>query len=222
LKDSKGPFDWFQALFSKRKKSEEESPKEKKSIFLYVQVVLILGIAIMLASNFITSDQGLSTEQALPVFNEKEESKDVEAFGRRNDSTDQSIVDYEKNYENQIKEALESIAGVEDVTVVVNVDASERKIYEKNYVTQKQITDETDREGGKRIVEDSSKDEKLVIIRNGEKEVPIIQETKKPAIRGVLVVAKGADNIQVKKWIVEAVTRALDIPSHRVAVMPKK
>ena len=77
-------------------------------------------------------------------------------------------------------------------------------------------------EGGKRKVEDQSREEQLVIIQEGEKEIPVVTETKKPAIRGVLVVAKGADNIQVKKWIIEAVTRSLDVPSHRVAVMPKK
>ena len=54
------------------------------------------------------------------------------------------------------------------------------------------------------------------------KEGPIISETKKPSVRGVLVVAKGAENIQIKKWIIEAVTRSLDVPSHRVSVMPKK
>ncbi len=64
-------------------------------------------------------------------------------------------------------------------------------------------------------------DEQLVIIRNGDKEVPIVIETKKPEIRGVVVVAQGAENIEVKKWIIEAVTRALGVPSHRVAVMPK-
>ena len=39
---------------------------------------------------------------------------------------------------------------------------------------------------GKRKVQESSTDEQLVIIRNGEKEVPIVVETKKPDIRGVL------------------------------------
>jgi stage III sporulation protein AG len=61
-----------------------------------------------------------------------------------------------------------------------------------------------------------------VIIQEGEKEVPIVLETKKPEIRGVLIVAKGADNIQIEKWIKESVTRLLDVPSHRVSVMPKK
>ena len=111
---------------------------------------------------------------------------------------------------------------LQDVKVVIYVDASEKKEFEKNKVTQKQVTEETDQEGGKREVEDTSVDEQLVIIKNGDKEGPIVVETKKPKVSGVLVVAKGAENIQVKKWIIEAVTRALDVPSHRVSVMPKK
>jgi stage III sporulation protein AG len=38
----------------------------------------------------------------------------------------------------------------------------------------------------------------------------------------VLIVAKGADDVRVKKEIIEAVTRVLDVPSHRVAVSAKK
>lgn len=161
----------------------------------------------------------------LPVFNnekEKQVNEDVPAFGQKSTKQNDIIKTYEDAYENQLKEALEGIQGVGDVTVVVNVDATEKQILEKNSKTQTQTTDETDREGGKRNVEDSSKEDSLVIIREGDNEVPIVVETKKPEIRGVLIVAKGADNIQVKKWIVEAVTRALDVPSHRVAVMPKK
>ena len=62
----------------------------------------------------------------------------------------------------------------------------------------------------------------MIIIRNGDEETPLVVATKKPDIRGVLVVAKGADNLQIKKWIVEAVTRVLNVPSYRVAVLPKK
>ncbi|WP_163102633.1 stage III sporulation protein AG [Peribacillus alkalitolerans] len=222
MNKDKGPLSWLQSLIMKKKDEEGRPEQEKKpSMHLYVLVVLVIGAAIMMASNFITKSSQDASKSSLPVFKE-EQSQDVEVFGRSGQKADPTIADYERTYENQIKEALETITGVDDVTVVVNVDSSERKVYEKNLVTQKQVTDETDREGGKRVVEDSSKDEKLVIIRNGEKEVPIVQETKKPNIRGVLVVAKGADNIQIKKWIVEAVTRALDVPSHRVAVMPKK
>lgn len=220
MKDNNPFMKWIKKVLKKEKQPNDEEQNKKPSLYLYMLVVLVLGVVFMMGSEFLTKNSKTSSETALPVF--KEESQDVETFGQKSNKAEKTIADYERTFENQIKEALETIAGVKDVTVVVNVDATEKKIYEKNRVTQKQITDETDREGGKRTVEDSSTDEQIVIVRNGEKEVPIVQVTEKPVVRGVLVVAKGADNITVKKWIVEAVTRALDIPSHRVAVMPKK
>ncbi|KHF31104.1 hypothetical protein LR68_00052 [Anoxybacillus sp. BCO1] len=97
-----------------------------------------------------------------------------------------------------------------------------KNVLEKNVTVQKKRTMEEDKEGGKRQIEDESTDEKIVIVRKGDGETPLVLQTKKPDIRGVLVVAKGADQVQVKKWIVEAVTRTLNVPSHRVAVLPKK
>lgn len=203
--------------------SKENQPDKKPGKYHYLLLVLLFGAAIMLISNMFFSEDEASSE--LQVFNSNEEKssdEEVAAFGQKQGESTGTITDYEKMYENQIKEALDSIAGVDDASVVVNVDATEKKVLQKNTTTQSQTTDETDREGGKRVVEDASKEEQLVIIREGDKEVPIIIETKKPAIRGVLIVAKGAENIQVKKMIIEAVTRALDVPSHRVSVMPKK
>jgi stage III sporulation protein AG len=218
MKQEKGPLSWLKKLLSK----EEETTDKKKGKYPYLILVLLFGTGFMLISNLLSN--GNANNEAVPTFGNREEEKqaDVETFGQKNSDKDPLIDDYEKTYEAQLKEALDTIVGVDDVTVVVNVDSSESKVFEKNRNTQTQLTDETDREGGKRKVEDQSTEEQLVIIQNGEKEVPIVTETKKPEIRGVLVVAKGADNIQVKKWIIEAVTRALDVPSHRVAVMPKK
>jgi len=209
---------WFKKQFFK-----DDQTNHKKGKYIYLIVVLTLGTMIMLISNVFIKNE--SSQNALPTFKNNASSQteeNVETFGQKNSSGNSVISDYERAYEVQLKEALDSIVGVSDVSVVVNVDATEKQVLEKNRKSQKQLTDETDREGGKRKVEDQSIDEQLVIIQNGEKEVPIVVETKKPAIRGVLVVAKGADNIQVKKWIVEAVTRSLDVPSHRVSVLPKK
>ncbi len=217
MDNEKGPITWLKKIFSK-----EDAADKKSGKYQYLLLVLLFGAAIMLISNIIFKDDKQNT--SLPAFKNSEEKveEDVAVFGQKQTEGNELIAVYERAYEAQIKEALDAIIGVEDVTVVVNVDATEKKVLEKNRTNKTQSTDETDREGGKRKVEDQSKEEQIVIIRNGEKEVPIVLETKKPVIRGVLVVAKGADNIQVKKWIIEAVTKALDVPSHRVAVMPKK
>ncbi|MFJ7637157.1 stage III sporulation protein AG [Peribacillus sp. NPDC097206] len=223
MNKDKGPLSWLNKLLNKD--PDQKDPQDKKpSMYIYALIVVLLGVGIMMAGNLLTTTNqaGKITGDKAVFSNNKQEEEDVETFGQKNQTDFKSTKDYEVYLANEMKEALESIVGVEDVKVVIYVDASEKKVYERNKTTQKQVTQETDQEGGKRTVEDTSVDEQLVLIKNGEKEGPIISETQKPSVRGVLVVAKGADNIQIKKWIVEAVTRSLDVSSHRVSVMPKK
>ena len=196
----------------------------KKPPYRNIAILFLAGILLMISSLFI--NRGHETENTTNAVFETA-SKDVnkeaaETFSSAGSKKAGTIASIEKAYESELKDTLETMSGVSDVSVIVNVDSTEEKVYEKNAVSQHQITEETDRDGGERKVEDFSTDEKVVVIREGDKEVPLIQQTKKPTIRGVLIVAKGAGNMSVKKEIVEAVTRVLDVPSHRVAVSAKK
>lgn len=207
-------FQFLRNLF----KGNEKDEKEKKISAKFLIILLILGIILMFSSNLFKAK-----EQEVPVLkSQTEQAKDVPTFGQKNSDNKSSIDKYEKEYEQQLKEALESVAGVKDVTIEINLDSSEEKILDKNTVKRSQTTDETDKEGGKRKVGDESTDEKTVIVRQGDKEAPIILRENKPKVRGVLVVAKGVDNLQVKQMVIEAVTRMLEVPSHRVSVLPKK
>lgn len=197
-----------------------QSNSKKPSKYQYFILVLVLGVAFMLASNLFTSGEE-QANNVLPASSTTSEES-TEVFKQSKGGRTDSISDYEAEYENQLKEALETIAGVGTVSVVVNVESAGEKIVEKNRVIGNQKTKETDREGGQREVEDQSTDEQVVIIQDGEKEAPLVVQTKKPEIRGVLVVAQGADNIHIKKTIIESVTRVLGVPSHRVAVAAKK
>lgn len=216
MDNNKGPLSWLKNLLSKDENSEKKLGK-----YQYLILVLCIGAAFMVVSNVLFTGNS-SPLDSPAIKNIAEDPEEVAAFGQNKNTDNKSISNYEESYEKQLKKALEEMLGINDVTVVVNIDSTDKKVLEKNRVSKSQTTEETDREGGQRKVQDTQIDEQLVIIRNGEKEVPIVVETKKPEIRGVLVVAKGSESIQVKKLIVEAVTRALGVPSHRVAVMPKK
>src|SRR5690625_6556456 len=48
----------------------------------------------------------------------------------------------------------EKIQGVSEVEVMVNLDSTNVKVYEKNLITGQQTTDESDKNGGTRKVED--------------------------------------------------------------------
>ncbi|MFK4997693.1 stage III sporulation protein AG [Bacillus sp. N9] len=149
-------------------------------------------------------------------------SEEVETFAKKDSDKNDEMKQLEDQYENQLKEALEGIVGVSHVSVVVHVGSTEQKVFEKNTILRNQTTSEEDKEGGTRQIEDQSQEEELVLINEGERDTPVVKEIRKPEIKGVLIVAGGAENIQVKKWIIEAVTRLLDVPSHKVAVIPKK
>ncbi|WP_227938484.1 stage III sporulation protein AG [Alkalihalobacillus deserti] len=207
---------WLQNLFKKQDKG-----KKRRLPLHYVLLLGCVGLALMITGNLLTNPAG-DEEHSLPAFNEEKEEEDEPVFKRGSSVEPNSMQDYEMRYENQLKEQLEQIIGISDVSVMINLADTERNVYERNTNEKQQHTDETDREGGTRKVEDISRDEQLVIIRNGEKEEPILVQTEKPSIRGVLVVAKGVENAQVKSWVVEAVSRSLDVPTHRVSVMPKK
>ncbi|MBM7097288.1 MULTISPECIES: stage III sporulation protein AG [Alteribacter] len=201
--------------------------KWKKVNVKYLLLLLFLGIFFMIVSNVFTEsgdDESMLPVSGLETENksEKQEPEAEPVFKSSGSDGPLSMGDYEALYEAQLKKALEQMMGVSEVTVFVNLAETERQVYQTNINSKEQTTDETDREGGKRQVQDVTKDEQVVIIRSGDKEEPLIQRVEKPDVKGVLIVAKGVDNIQVKTSVVEAVSRALDVPSHRVSVMPKK
>lgn len=216
MNDKKGPLDWLKEKLLPDKESNAGNKKNNKT--QYFLILLVFGIAFMLISDFWKSSH--KTESSAVTNQVSEE--DVATFGSKSKDESGSMKAYEEQYENELRDVLEQIAGVGKVSVIVTVEATESKVYEKNTVRQNQTTTETDNKGGERKVDDISEDEKLVIIRDGDKEVPLVTETRKPKISGVLVVAEGAKNISIKSNIIESVTRVLDVPSHKVSVQAKK
>lgn len=198
---------------------KDENNKSNRML-QYIVVLFMLGVVLMIVSNFFRDEpkqQMLSAATEIAADTETEE-----VFGHKEQQEPLTIAEYEKRYAEQLKETLEAIVGVNNVSVMINVDTTAVKVYEKNISAKNQVTNETDSEGGKRTVEDLSKDEQIVIVRSGDAETPVLVNMKKPAIRGALIVAEGAENIHVKKMIVDAATKVLDVPVHKVAVLPKK
>lgn len=174
----------------------------------------------MLFSHFMTNQQPKTDKQAVSVFNQKDPNK-VTAVKSKADKDVTSIGGYEKYYSEHIKKILEQVTGVGKVSVMVTLESSEKKIYQENQKTQNNSTEETDKSGGKRAVNETSVDSQVVIIGDGTNKGPVVIGQQKPEIKGVAVVAEGADNPTIRSWIMEAVSTVLDIPNYKVEVLPK-
>ncbi|MCG7406302.1 stage III sporulation protein AG [Paenibacillus sp. ACRRX] len=128
----------------------------------------------------------------------------------------------EKSFETRIRSILEEIVGVGQVEVLVTIDSTEEMVIQRNNKDSQQVTEETDANGGKRHTTQYSRDGEIVMTEQSNSHSPIVTKRIKPKVRGVVVVAKGAENAVVKQLIVDAVEKGLNVPSYRISVVPRK
>lgn len=109
---------------------------------------------------------------------------------------------------------LAEIDGAGSVEVSVTLSSKGIKTYATNDRDERRQTDESGR--STTIEESSTRD---VAVSSGN---PLLLEERMPEILGVLVVADGAGNPQVKENLTDATATLLNISPHRVTVMPRE
>ncbi len=213
MSDDKKKNDWLTSILKPTKEGKKLNRKSQ-----YILLILGFGVAMMLIQNLIQSPEPTS---GMNIAAGEQESKPTFSMGKSDDPSS-LIRELEEHYENQLKELLDEMIGVQDAEVMVILDSTFRKIVEKEISKQESTTDETDKNGGKRKSTTSQLDEKVIIIDGKDGKEPFIISVEKPKVTGVLIVADGAENLQVKNWIIEAVSKVFDMPSHKVSVLAKK
>ncbi|TFE29891.1 stage III sporulation protein AG [Cohnella luojiensis] len=197
-------------------------PRRVKA-FRWLVLIGLIGAALLLAASLLnvkqldpSKDPGLSPPR-------DEDIPQEETFLGTEERKGTTFAEIETEYEGRLKELLERIVGVGTADVLVTVDSTEETIVQLNEKMMSTITEETDRNGAKRHITDISKDGQVVLyeISSGNQS-PIVVKKLKPRIRGVLIVANGAENPTVHKLVAEAVSRGLDVPIHRISVVPRK
>jgi len=100
------------------------------------------------------------------------------------------------------------------------LESGSTTIYAQNTENTERSTTETDVAGGQREIKETTESKQLVMTRDGSGEQAVVTEELQPEIKGVLVVARGADNLLIKERITIAVAAALALPTHRISVLP--
>ena len=181
--------------------------KEKKKL-ISLLVVGALCVVSLVALNIIQGKEKVADAQ-------KEENTTKQS----EEAQQASISEKEKDdLEKQLTAILKEINGSGDVSVMITYDNSEEIEPAYNSSATKETTSETDSSGGERTVETSSENKTLV---TSDSSNPIVIKTKEAKIKGVLVVASGAKDAQVKQTLYEAVQTALQISGHQVEVYAK-
>ncbi|RUS48063.1 stage III sporulation protein AG [Cohnella sp. AR92] len=198
-------------------------PKRIKA-FRWLVLIGLLGAALLLVASFLNvktidpaKDPGLS-----PPNDGEGQPMQQETFLNSEDNAKDPFLDIEQSLENRIKGMLENIVGVGTVDVLITIDSTEETIVQLNEEYQQQITNEEDKNGATRHITQINKKGQVVLYEVSGGQAPIVVKKVNPKIRGVLIVAKGAENATVHRIVAEAVARGLDVPIHRISVVPRK
>ncbi|MPQ42760.1 stage III sporulation protein AG [Clostridium tarantellae] len=197
----------------KKLKERFETILKQKNIGNLI-IILLIVIMFFLVVSYFSGVNNISKSKKVNI-EPKNEEMNLEA-------NETMISDYEKEQKKALTEILKKIDGVGNVEVMINFESSEIKVPAIENSSTKNITEESDSEGGKRINNQETTGGKVVISTNVEGNEPLILKTEKPKITGIVVVAEGADNSKINYEIRKAISSLYDIGVDKVNVFAMK
>ncbi|TZE83450.1 stage III sporulation protein AG [Calorimonas adulescens] len=176
--------------------------KDSKKLKYDLMIICGLGVILMIGGSLFTSS---STE----TTNTKEVVKEVSDQG----------MSYEKQLEDKLTEILSKVDGIGRVEVMVTLESQEELVPAMNTQESNQTIDEKDSGGGIRTTNQKDINSQVVTIQSGGNNSPVIVKKIYPTIRGVVIVADGADDPQIRYVISRTVEAALNVPLYRIEVL---
>ncbi len=124
--------------------------------------------------------------------------------------------------EQELAALLNQIRGVNNAAVRLTLEDSGRAELAYDREQTRRQTVEQDSGGGTReIIEDTSRLTHVILRDAQGREVPLVVRENQPRYRGVLVVADGVEDPAVRASVVEALRAVLNLPYHRITVLPR-
>lgn len=188
-------------------KKNDDGNKTRPRTFENLIIIVILGVIILLAGSFLfDSNESKDTM--------KDASSVTSGEKGTGPSSQMDGEDMLLNIETRLAELLSNVEGAGQVKVMIYADTSTEQIPAYN---NEQDTRSDERTDGKT----SQTSETRQIALSGD-DTPIILKTIVPQIKGVVVVAEGADDMLIKAQLNNAVCTLLGIPEHRVQILKHK
>ncbi len=160
----------------------------------------------------------------LPLEEEQEETaeplmQEIQSQGQVPTATENEFYEYAAYLEQELEDILSQMKGVGKVAVMITLEGSGELIVHQDETIVSSATTETDSQGGSRTVQQKDLQGKTVYEKDEQGESPYVVQTKLPKVSGVLIVAEGAGDGNIKKSITQIAEALLDVEVHKVTVV---
>lgn len=182
--------------------------QNRKKLVENAAVAILAGIIIMIAAGSLFQKD--STK-----------AKETAAAGTAAEGTsgNSSTADKDEKLERKMETILSKVDGAGRVSVMVTYVSSSELITAKDTKKTENNTQEKDNTGGTRTTSDNQV-ESSIIYEEGQDSTkkPLIVKTLEPEVKGVVVVADGAADVQVKERLSMAVHVLLGVSLNKIEV----
>ena len=122
------------------------------------------------------------------------------------------------NFENNLKEILSKMQGVGRVEVLITYSETSKIIPMYNEDSKTSYIEEKDSNGGTRKTEQTDLNKEIIYQEVNGEQTPITQNMLMPKIEGAIIIAQGANDLNIKSNIIQAVEAATGLATHKIQV----
>lgn len=129
---------------------------------------------------------------------------------------------YEEVLEAKLANILSQVKGAGSVVINITLESTGAQEHAKNVIKENKVIQEKDTSGGLRTTTESKESEQILMSRENSADHPVMVRETKPTIKGVLVIADGAQDSIVKANLTKAVEAGLGVAPYKITVLPQR
>lgn len=184
-----------------------------KKIIEKAVIIAIVGVICIIAGSVIF--EGSSTKGVT----------DRKLDSISNTATAETIKQADEDPKNEMEKSLASILskikGAGKVDVMITFYSGNESIPALDVKTSESDTSEKDKEGGSRIIKQADIENKTIYEEIDGVKKPFIVKELLPKVKGVVIVAEGVEDIEVKSNLAKATEALLDVATHKIQVFQR-
>lgn len=188
---------------------------EKAVIIAIIGVICLIAGSVLfedaLKKNAVTTAPG-AVSQKVP---QTAEPTAAETMGQTKGET-------KSETEENLKSILSQIKGAGKVDVMITFVSGNESVPAVDVNTSENSTQEKDKEGGSRDIKDNTREDSIVYEESQGVKKPFVIKEILPKVKGVVIVADGAGDAEVRSNLTKAAEALLEVAAHKIQVFQRR
>jgi stage III sporulation protein AG len=191
-----------------------------KKIIEKAVIVAIVGVICLIAGSVLFEDTLKKTGDT-PASSTARNQQSNPADSTAAETMKQTNGGVKSETEEKLRSILSQIKGAGKVDVMITFVSGSESVPAVDVNSTENSTQEKDKEGGSRDIKENNKQNSIVYEENQGVKKPFVVKEILPKVKGVVIVAEGAGDAEVKNNLTRAAQALLEVAAHKVQVFQK-